>query len=291
MALRGRKPELQPNRFRALVYGTKGTGKSHFACTIPNTYYIDSEGILKYKRYVNMLKEGNSDVVEIRELTEIITEVKELLTVKHDYKTIVIDSITFPETFMSNVEAERLIKKSPATEGTEFGANKAKAARLTFHLGMLLSRLDMNVIVLAHEKTKYQDGKEIGQTADCHEKMGYALGTVIQLRMHGKSRKAFVEKTRYDELKTFDSLDFTENGYKTLVEAFGEDMFVRDATIEELATKEQISEFRRLIELLKFPEETVQKWIIASNSQSMDEMPTIKIQKCIESLKAKVNGE
>lgn len=291
MALRAKKPEQQPNRFRALVYGTKGTGKSHFACTIPNAYYIDSEGILKYQHYVDMLKTANSDVIEIRELTEIITEVKELLTIKHDYKTIVIDSITFPETFMSNIEAERLLKKSPGTEGTEFGANKAKAARLTFHLGMLLSRLDMNVIVLAHEKTKYQDGKEIGQTADCHEKMGYALGTVMQLRMLGKTRKAFVEKTRYSEIKTGDSLDFTDSGYKALVDAFGEDMFLRDTKVETLATKEQLEEFKRLIEVLRFPEETIQKWIIASNSQSMDEMPTDKIQKCIDSLKAKVNGE
>src|SRR6185312_13084296 len=130
MVLRAKKPELQPNRFRGLIYGDKGVGKTHFVLSMPSVYYIDTEGASKYKRFVEMLNQNNSDVVEIFDLQEIINEVKELLTIKHNYKTLVIDSISVPCAHLANLEVDRLTKKAPGTEGTEFGANLAKVKRL-----------------------------------------------------------------------------------------------------------------------------------------------------------------
>src|SRR5205814_1089199 len=100
------------------------------------------------------------------------------------------------------------LAKASGKEGTEFGANKAKSKRLTFHLGMLLSRLDMNVIVTTHEKTKYLKGEEVGKDSDVNDKMGYSLGTILQLRIQANQRKAFIEKSRYKELKNRDMIDF-----------------------------------------------------------------------------------
>jgi hypothetical protein len=290
--LRAKKPTLETNRFRALIYGNAGTGKTHFAVSFPNVYYIDTEGVLKYKKFVEMLQKNNSDTVALYELTEIIKEVKELLTIKHDYKTLVIDSITFPYNLLSHLEAERLAKKAPNTEGTEFGANVAKAKRLTFHLGMLLTRLDMNVIVIAHEKAKFKDGKDAGVEPDVNDKMSYAIGTKIHLRLMGNSRKAFVDKSRYDdhELKNLELLDF-DNGYEVIKNRFGEDMFLRDSIIEVLATEEQIKEVMRLKELLNFPEENFQKWLISKKAQTIDEVNTKDMEKLIEHFKSKVTGD
>jgi hypothetical protein len=292
MVLRATKPTLEANRFRALIYGNKGTGKTHFAVSLPNVYFIDTEGVLKYKKFVEMLQKNNSDTIALYELTEIIKEVKELLTVKHDFKTLVIDSITFPYNLLSHLEVERLVKKAPNTEGTEFGANVAKAKRLTFHLGMLLTRLDMNVIVIAHEKSKFRDGKDAGLEPDVNEKMGYALGTQLHFRMQGSSRKAFVEKSRYDdhELKNLELLDF-EDGYEVIKKRFGEDMFLRDSVIEILATEGQIKEVRRLQELLSYPEESLQKWLISKKAHALDEVNTKDIDKLIEHFKSKVTGD
>lgn len=286
--LRAKPPELEPNRFRALIYSDAGVGKTYFACSIPSVYYIDTEGVLKYKKFVEMLKARKSDAVVIYELTEIIKEIKTLLTVKHNYKTVVIDSITFPYALMGNMEAERLNVKDK--EGTEFGINMAKPKRLTFHLGILLSRLDMNVIVLAHEKTKFDEGKDVGKIADTNEKMGYSLGTVLQLKIQGDSRKAFVQKTRYDEILPRELLDFND-GYQTLKQRFGEEIFLRESEIEILATPEQIEELNRLIELFKVPQNIIDKWLMAAKSQSLDEMETKKIQACIDSLKSKIKGD
>lgn len=288
--LRAKPPVLEPNRFRALIYGDKGVGKTHFACSIPSVYYIDTEGVLKYEKFVDMLKKNKSFAIDLPELGEIINEVKALLTLKHDYKTLVIDSMTFPYALLANMEAERLVLKAPHTEGTEFGANLAKAKRLTFHLGMLLTRLDMNVIVTAHEKTKYEDNKEVGKVADINEKMGYALGTILHLRLAAESKKAFVEKTRYSELQSREILDFTD-GYETIKTRFGEEIFLRESIVEQLATEEQIKEIRRLIDVLKTPEEVVNKWLIAAKSQTLEEMEAKKIQACIDSLQSKIKGD
>jgi hypothetical protein len=289
MALRAKKPTLEPNRFRALIYGNKGVGKTHFTVSIPSVYYIDTEGALKYKRFVEMLVENKSDSIALYELEEIIKEVKDLISTKHNYKTLVIDSISFPYNLLSHLEVERLTKKSPNTEGTEFGANMAKAKRLTFHLGMLLTRLDMNVIVTAHEKTKYQKGEEIGKEPDVNEKMGYALGTQIHLRLQGKSIKAFIEKSRYSELKNQELIDF-DNGYETIKKLFGEEVFLREAIKEELASEDQIKEARRLQELLNFPEESLQKWLISKHSHSLDEVNASDIEKLIEFFNSKIKG-
>lgn len=289
MALRAKKPILEPNRFRALIYGNKGVGKTHFTVSIPSVYYIDTEGSLKYKRFVEKLEANKSDSVALYELEEIIKEVKELISTKHDYKTLVIDSISFPYNLLSHLEVERLTKKNPDKEGTEFGANMAKAKRLTFHLGILLTRLDMNVIVTAHEKTKYLDGKEMGKEPDVNEKMGYALGTQIHLRLQGKAVKAFVEKSRYSELKNQELIDF-DDGYGVIKKLFGEEIFLREAVKEELATEVQIKEVRRLQELLNYSEENLQKWLISKHSHSLDEVKASDIERLIEFFNTKIKG-
>lgn len=287
MALRGKTPELKPNRLRALIYGNKGVGKTHFTCSIPDVYYIDTEGAGHYKKFVDMLKVNGGSIVEINDLEEIIKEVKDLISTKHTYKTLVIDSISVPCAHLAVLEAERLVKKAPHTEGTEFGANLAKVKRLTFHIGILLSRLDMNVIVTAHEKPKYFKNEEVGKDADVNEKMSYCLGSVFQLRLQGQSRKLFVEKTRYSEMKTGDLIDF-DDGYGEIKKRFGEEVFLRDSVPEILASKEQILKLRNIMEEFNYPDEKKQKWLSTYKINSFDEMPSATIDKCIKFFESKV---
>jgi hypothetical protein len=287
MALKGRKPEVTKARFKALVYANTGVGKTHFCCSFPNVYYIDSENLTNYPHLVKMIIDNDGDHVLIRELTDIIKEVKELLSVKHKYKTLVIDSLSFPCGLLANLEADRLAAKSAGSEGTEFGANLAKAKRLTLHLGILLSRLDMNVIVTAHEKTRFIDGKEVGKTYDINEKMAYSLGTVLNLRQHGSSKKAFVEKSRYPQIKLGELIDFND-GYETVKSIFGSCIFDDESVAEVLATPDQITEVKRLIQVLSIPDETVQKILIKGQAQSLDEMSGENVQKCIDNFKSRL---
>lgn len=290
MKLRAKKPEVNEPRIKALLYADKGAGKTHFCCTMPESYYIDSEGLEDYPHLVKMLRDNGGDLVYLTELSEIIQEVKTLISTKHNYKTLIIDSISFPFGWISQLEAERLQAKAPNTEGTEFGANLAKAKRLIFQLGILLSRLDMNVIVVAHEKAKFMDGKEVGKTFDINDKMAYSLGAVWNLKLMGQTRKMFIEKSRYAEMKTGEFIDFNQ-GYDVLKDLFGEEVFKRESKITELASNDQIGECKRLIKLLNIPDEKVQKIVINAKSQSLEDMEKVKMDEFINWMKKQTEGE
>jgi hypothetical protein len=289
MALRAKKPEIKDARLKALLYADKGTGKTHFCCSIPDTYYIDTEGLEDYPHLTTMLRENGGEIVEMNDLTDIIREVQELLSTKHNFKTLIIDSISFPYAWLAQIEAERLQKASPKTEGTEYGANLAKAKRLTFQLGILLSRLDMNVIVVAHEKAKFIDNKDAGKTFDISDKLAYSLGAVWNLKLLGTQRKLFVEKSRYSELKTGEFIDF-DQGYETIKSLYGENIFVREVKTEKLATPEQIKELTRLIDLLKVNEETVGKLLTNAKAATMEQMTEAFTQKAIDKLLLNLQG-
>lgn len=291
MALRARKPIVKEARFQAVVYSNRGVGKTHFCCSFPNSYFIDTEGLENYPHFVEMLEKNGSVIARINDLSEIVKEVKELLSTKHSFKTIIIDSITFPVHFLANMEAERLAKDVKGDgDGTAFGKNLAKAKRLTFELGMLLTRADMNVIITAHEKTKYEKNIEVGKVSDVSDKMEYSLGTVINLRRMGDKVKAFIEKSRYPQLKTFESVDF-DNGYEALCGRLGRNLFEREVIPEELATQEQIAEFDRLVTVLSVPDEAVQKYIINARATTKEQMNREIMTKTIEHLLNKVKGE
>lgn len=291
MALRAKKPEAQPNRLRAVIFGAPSAGKSHFVCNLPGVYYIDTENLQKYEKFRNMLNKNNGLIVSLNDMDEIIKEVKDLLGIKHEYKTLVIDSISVPCGHLANLEVERLVRASKnPIEGTEFGSNVAKPKRLTYHLGMLLARLDMNVIVTAHEKPKFEGEKEVGKMPDVSDKLAYLLGTTIHLQNAGGKRLARIIKSRYSELKDGDSIDF-DNGYEALKSRFGEDIFSREAIAEILSTKEQLSEIRSLVNLLRITEETQQKWLTKFSSNSFDEISESNAEKIINHLKSQVKGE
>jgi len=290
MTLRAKKPTMKEVRFKTLIYGDKGTGKTHFCCSFPEPYYIDTEGLEDYPHFKEMIIENNGDLISLPHLEEIIEEVKSLISLKHHYKTLIIDSISFPYGWLTQTEIERLTKKSPNTEGTEFGANVAKAKRLTYKLGILLSQLDMNIVVIAHEKIRYVDGKEVGKTFDINDKLAYTLGAVLRLQLQGKSRKLFVEKSRYKELETSSTINFDE-GYKIIENLFGKDIFHRESKNIEIATDSQVEELNKLISEHNIPEKIIQSWLTKAEAKAFEFMEKEKIQKCIDYVKSKVISE
>lgn len=290
MALRAKKPELKQTRFKALVYGNAGAGKTHFCCSFPAPYYIDTEGLEDYEHFQKMIIANNGDLIKLNHMEEIIEEIKALISTKHEYRTLIIDSISFPYTWLAQAEIERLTKRSPNTEGTEFGANVAKGKRLAAKIGILLSQLDMNVIVISHEKTKYEGGKEVGQTFDIHDKLAYSLGAVLRMQKMGKSRKLFIVKSRYNQLIGDTMIDFDEQ-YPTIENLFGKEIFHREAVSVEMATEEQLKELDKFIIDMNVNEDLQKKWLKSANATAFEFMDKEKIQKIIEHLKSKIVGE
>ncbi len=279
--LRAVKPEAIEKRLKALFYGAAGVGKTTAAISFPKPYLIDTEKGAENSQYTKILKEKGGAVFQTSDFDELMHEVRALLTEKHDYKTLIIDPLT---TLYND-----LLDKSAVKNGTEFGRHYNEANKQVKHLLNLLLRLDMNVIITSHAKNEYgTDMKVIGTTFDCYKKLDYLFDLVFEIQKRGKERVGVIRKSRIETFPDGDQFPFS---YDTIADKYGREILERDAKPQELATPDQVKEIERLIELLKVPKEEWEKWQDKANSATWSEMPTITIQKCIDFLLAKLQGD
>lgn len=290
MSLRAKKPSLIKPRLKALFYGMAGTGKTTASISFPNVYLIDTEQGAIHSQYIKQLEKSNGAVFQTQDFDELIQEVKALMTTKHEYKTLIIDPLTTLYNDLlekSAMQLKNASKEKDAT-GTEFGRHYSLANSRMKHLLMLLSRLDMNVIITSHAKNEYGHNMTVlGSTFDCYKKLDYLFDLVLELQKRGKERVGIVKKTRLEEFPDGDVFTFS---YDEIANRYGREILEKDSVAEVLATKEQVQEIIRLIDLLKVPEETYQKWLDKNNSATFTEMSNSAIEKCIEYLKSKVSG-
>jgi len=275
MALRGKKPDKVEKRLKALFYGMAGVGKTTAAIQFPKPYLIDTEKGAENDQYVEILKAKEGAIFSTTDFFELIEEVKSLLTTKHDYKTLIID----PLTVLYNTLLEQAEKKV----GSEFGRHYGEANKSVKHLLNLLLRLDMNVIITSHSKNEYGQGMIVlGQTFDCYKKLDYLFDIVFEIQKRGKERVGVVKKTRIEKFGDGETFPFS---YDEIAKRYGKDVLEKSASIELLSTKEEVIEVKRLIDLLKIPEENYNKWLNKASAESFDEMKSEDIQKCINHLK------
>ena len=281
MALRAKKPEAIQKRLKALFYGTAGVGKTTAAIQFPKPYLIDTEKGAENDQYTKILQKAGGVVFQTSDFNELMTEVKALLTEKHEYKTLIIDPLT---TLYND-----LLDKSALKNGTEFGRHYSDANKQIKHLLNLLLRLDMNVIITSHAKNEYGANMSVlGQTFDCYKKLDYLFDLVFEIQKRGKDRVGLVKKSR---IETFPDTEHFPFSYEEIAKRYGKEELERDAVAQELADEAQVKELVRLIDLIKVPEEVFQKWLDKSSSDKWEEMPKDAIQKCIEHLKSKIQGE
>lgn len=281
MALKAKKPAMIEQRLKCLFYGSAGVGKTMAAIQFPKPYIIDTEGSTNKPQYVKAIDKVDGAVLMTVDFDEMVAEVKELLTTKHDYKTLIIDSLT--------LLYNDLLEKAERKVGTEFGRHYGHANKSMKQLLNLLFRLDMNVIITSHSKNEYGANLAVlGQTFDCYKKLDYLFDLVFEIQKRGQDRIGLVKKSRIEGFPDTESFTFS---YEEIAKRYGREVLEREAIAQELATQEQIKEILRLIELIKVPEETWGKWLDKANSDTWGEMPKDSIQKCIDFLQSKIKGE
>lgn len=281
MALRAKKPAMIEQRLKALFYGCAGVGKTMAAIQFPKPYIIDTEGSTNKPQYVKQIEKSGGVVLMTVDFDEMVNELKELLTIKHDYKTLVIDSLT-------NLYND-LLEKAEKKVGTEFGRHYGEANKRMKQLLNLLFRIDMNVIITAHSKNEYGTNLSVlGQTFDCYKKLDYLFDLVFEIQKRGDKRIGIVKKSRIESFPDTETFPFN---YDEIANKFGKEVLERDAKPQELATPEQVKELTRLIELLKTPEEIYTKWKSKASAEEWSEMPRDAMEKCIQYLKSTIQGE
>ena len=281
MALKAKKPAMIESRLKALFYGCAGVGKTMAAIQFPKPYIIDTEGSTNKPQYVRAIEAVDGAVLMTVDFDEMVNEVRELLTTKHEYKTLVIDSLT--------LLYNDLLEKAERKVGTEFGKHYGEANKRMKQLLNLLFRLDMNVIITSHSKNEYgQNLAVLGQTFDCYKKLDYLCDLVFEIQKRGTHRVGLVKKSRIEAFPDSESFPFS---YDEIAQRYGRHILEREAVAQELSTPDQVKEMLRLIDLLKVPQETYQKWLDKATSEGWEDMQKESIQKCIDHLKSKIKGE
>lgn len=291
MGLRGIKPEAIQKRLKALFYGSAGVGKTTAAIQFPRPYLIDTEKGAENTQYTNILDKNGGAIFQTTDFDDLIKEVKALLTEKHEFKTLIIDPLT--TLYNDLLDKSALLLKAQSKEkdatGTEFGRHYGEANKKMKHLLTLLLRLDMNVIVTSHAKNEYAGNMSIiGTTFDCYKKLDYLFDLVFEIQKRGQNRVGLVKKSR---IETFPDTETFPFSYDEISERYGRDVLERDAIAQVLATKDQVNEIKRLIDLLKIPQESYQKWLDKAEAENFDEMTDDQINKCIKHLNEQINGE
>ena len=261
-----------------MFYGEMGTGKSTCACQFPFTAYIDTEDTASKNKYAQAISDNQGQVLATGDFDEILSQVKELMSTKHEFKTLVIDSLTIP---YDNLQAdcERVV-------GNEFGRHVTAANKKMKLLVNLLLRIDMNVIVTCQAKKEYGNNMSVvGQTYSCYNRLGYMMDLVFETQIRGDKYFAVTKKSRLEEFPMNESFVF---GYDEVIKRYGAEIIDKEVITQELASKKQVDEVLRLIDLFKIPEETYTKWTEKHNAESFEELSSDVIEKIIEHLKSKI---
>lgn len=285
--LRGKKPEAMEKRLKALFYGKAGVGKTTAAIQFPAPYLIDTERGAENDQYLDLIEKNNGAIFQTTDFDEMIKEIKTLLSVEHPYKTLIIDPLTIVYNDLLDKAASYLSKDGQ--DGTAFGRHYNLANKHMKHLLSLLLRLDMNVIITAHAKNEYGAKLEvIGLTFDCYKKLDYLFDLVFRIEKFGKERRAYVDKSR---VKGFPELEYFPFSYEEIALRYGKEVLEKSSVPVQLASEEQLKEVYRLIELLKVPTETIEKWLTKEDVNEFEEMSSQTINKYLDGLLKKLKGE
>lgn len=290
--LKAKHPKsAEPSKPKLLLYGKPGVGKTWGALDFPAAYFIDCENGARLSHYTDKLEKAGGVYMGqesgANSFPEVIEQFKALATEKHEYKTVIVDSISKLFNSAITEEAERL-----ATKGTkdEFGLSRKPAVAYIKRLLHWANRLDMNVIFIAHEKSEWgldanKTRTEIGSTFDAYDKMEYELDLCFAIRKQGDSRTAKIRKSRllgFPEAETFDW------NYPTFAERYGKDIIEAASVPIELASKESVNECKRLVDVVRVSEDDLGKWFSKAGVESFEEMDAATIAKITDFLHAKV---
>jgi hypothetical protein len=278
MLLRARKPEAVTKRLKLFMFGPAGVGKTTAAIQFPNSYIIDCER--GTENYDKLITASGSVVYQTVDIHEVMAEVKSLLTVKHDYRTLVIDPIT--------PIYNDLLEKCEAQVGADFGRHYGAANKMMKRLANLIMALDMNVVITAHAKTEYgQNFSKLGYTFDGWRQLDYWFDLVIELGKKGKKRMAKVVKTRIEQ---FPDEDVFEWSYDAIKNRYDAEMLEKPAEAVALARPEQVREIKDLLSIVRLPEGTTDKWFAKAGVDAWEDMPADALAKCIEYVRNRLPG-
>ena len=280
MALRAKPPrQAKLAKPKIMIFGASGVGKTFTSMDFPSTYLMDAENGASQRHYLEKLAKsgggywGREDGAG--EYSEVLKEFKELAQGGHPYKTAILDSHTKLFNTLIAEETERLER---AKKEIAYGNEKRPAVRSSRRMITLFDAVDMNVIIVCHEKAKWGDNGQEGYTYDGWEKLRFEMNLVLRIVNEGGKRKAIVDKSRFEQFPEYSKFDWS---YDNFADIFGRDVLEGEVKATQFATDEQIQEFNRLISIVKVSDEVAKKWDAV---ESLSDLTSDALQKRIDYL-------
>lgn len=271
----------QTSKPKILVFGRPGVGKTWWALEFPSVYYIDTEGGASRDQYIKKLQASAGVYMgpeqDSQDFEKVIEELKTLATEEHPYKTVIIDSLSKLYNTTIAREMDRLGDKDA------FGASKKPATALTRKLISWIDRIDMNVILITHEKILWEKSEQTGYTFDAWEKLEYELDLAIRVVKSGDKRVGNVRKSRIEGFP--DGANFRWN-YTEFAQRYGKEIIETQGKAIELATPEQVGILSGLLQDNKVPTEVQEKWLAKEKVIDFREMNASRVANLIDHLKA-----
>lgn len=286
--LKAKAPELTgPKKSKILIYGKPKVKKTWEALTFPNVYYMDSEGGAVRDHYRKRLQEAGGHYMGPEEgcsnPAEILEQFQALATEDHPYKTVVLDSYSKPYLKLIGDAVEKFAEKHG--DKSDYGATKKPAKVWSKRLLNWIDRMDLNVILIAHEKDKWESGENTGVTFDGDDKYEYDLDLVLNIQERGGNSFAQIKASRLENFRKGDSFPWN---YEEFAKRYGRETIESEVKPIALATPEQVTEVKKLLELIKIPEKELEKMLDAAKAESWEEMNTEIIEKAINYFKSKI---
>lgn len=291
-ALKARKAVyLKPSKPKMMLYGKPDTDKSKFACEFPNSIYIDTENGAVESQYVKSLNDHGSLYYGVpdgsQNLKEVIDQVKALIVSPGDRQSLVIDSVSKS---LDTTDAEEQERMGDAKD--PFSSYKKAGIRQMRRLVMLLGQLDMNVLLIAHAKDKWEgqgtERKLAGTTFDCWPKLGHEMNLQCEAQRIGAVTFMRVIRSKYESLIRGQEIPMT---YEAFAKAYGKEVMERKAEGLILATKEQVDEILKITGILKTEQEELDGWLNKAGAEEVQDLSKEHATKLIEFLGRRLKGE
>ena len=290
MALKAKAPEVKEKRLKMFVFGPAGVGKTTGIIQFPNSYIIDTEKGTDF--YSNTINKAKSVVLQSFNIDDIKDEMTALATEKHSYKTLIIDPITQIYTATQekwNRIFEKHAKSQKDAEVQDFGMRYWGKVKGEFKsIQRLLIRLDMNVIITAHQKDVYGSGfTKTGVTFDSMKGDDYFFDLVFRIVNKAGTRIAITEKERAIPGQEKFPPEF-EWSYENFKKYYGAKIIEKESSPIVLASPGQVQMISDLIETLNISDEEVDKLKRKFNVDEWSELTEEQILKGIEYFQQKL---
>ena len=293
MKLRGKTPEPVNKRLKLFLYGSPGSGKTTSIIQCPNSYIIDGEKGTDH--YHKTITQNKSVVFQSNIIDEVVQELKQLLTTKHQYRTLIIDPIT-PIYLSCQEKWTRIFEKDALNKGKDsqiqnFGMRFWGKVKSEFKaMQRILLSLDMNVLITAHQKDQYGlEMQKIGVQPDSMKGDSYLFDLVFRLEKNGNKYIAITEKERA-EIGHSQFPDTFEWSYDNLVKFYGKDTIEKEAVPVIMANPALIKEVEKLVEVIKVDPMVIEKWFDKESAETWLDFTQARLEKCHDYLLAQLKN-